>query len=397
MLTELYVKLVNDLLTEFSYPAYLAGLDYRLYKHVRGISVRISGYDDKQDELLTQILQTLSNPVIDVVRFEQSKDEIRRDLKNAGQNPPYRQTYAEIMNLLLTPYWSDEESLAALEPLNVEDLKKFIPDLLKQVSVVALAYGNVDRDEASTLAQTLQESLLKQAEPVAVERGRLLKLDGQNNYVRQLDIDNDDSALLVYVQADDKSYANRARFALLGQILESPFFEDLRTENQLGYIVFASPMPLLEVPGLAFAVQSPIADPIELQNHVERFITSYSDTLQNMSEEEFAKHKLGLLTGILQAERTPQEKAERYWTEIDREDYGFDSRQKLAVAVEAITKNDLVATYRQALLSKPQKRLVIRSIGNRHKEKFLAKEKDLQELLIADPSAFKQDRAAFPG
>jgi secreted Zn-dependent insulinase-like peptidase len=144
-------------------------------------------------------------------------------------------------------------------------------------------------------------------------------------------------------------------------------------------------------------VQSPIADPIELQNHVERFITSYSDTLQNMSEEEFAKHKLGLLTGILQAERTPQEKAERYWTEIDREDYGFDSRQKLAVAVEAITKNDLVATYRQALLSKPQKRLVIRSIGNRHKEKFLAKEKDLQELLIADPSAFKQDRAAFPG
>jgi secreted Zn-dependent insulinase-like peptidase len=268
---------------------------------------------------------------------------------------------------------------------------------LQQIEVVALAYGNVDRSEASNLARTLQESLLKQAEPAVVERGKLLKLDERGSYVRQLDIDNDDSVLLVYAQAEDKSYANRARFALLGQILESPFFEDLRTENQLGYIVFASPMPLLEVPGLAFVVQSPIADPIELETHVNRFIAGYSDTLKNMTEEEFARHKLGLLTLILQAEKTLQEKAERYWTEIDREDYDFSSREKLAAAVDAVTKEDLIATYDQALLSEPQKHLVIRSVGNRHKEQFMAKEKDLQERLIADPNAFKQDREAFPG
>ncbi|MFQ5760007.1 MAG: insulinase family protein, partial [Acidiferrobacterales bacterium] len=40
VLTQLYVMIVNDQLSEFSYPAYLAGLTYDLYKHVRGFAVR---------------------------------------------------------------------------------------------------------------------------------------------------------------------------------------------------------------------------------------------------------------------------------------------------------------------------------------------------------------------
>ena len=47
-LMALYVKTINEQLNEFSYPAALAGLSYRLYPHVRGVSVRLSGYQDKQ-------------------------------------------------------------------------------------------------------------------------------------------------------------------------------------------------------------------------------------------------------------------------------------------------------------------------------------------------------------
>ncbi|MEA3290761.1 MAG: insulinase family protein, partial [Pseudomonadota bacterium] len=52
VLTELYARMVQDQLTELSYPAYLAGLEYQLYRHSRGVSVRINGYSDKQQVLL---------------------------------------------------------------------------------------------------------------------------------------------------------------------------------------------------------------------------------------------------------------------------------------------------------------------------------------------------------
>lgn len=398
VLTELYTKMVNDSLSEFSYPASLAGLDYRLYNHSRGFTVRISGYDDKQEQLLTKILAQLKNSEFDEKRFMQIKDDTMRSLKNSRQNPPYRQVYSEIVTLLLTQSWQDEEKIAALEELTLADLNDFIPELFAEIDLAALAHGNINRPEALRLAQSLQQQLLSDTKPVSVARSRLLKIDDGSDYVRQLEIDNNDSALLVYFQGSDRSYASRARFSLLAQVLESPFFEDLRTENQLGYIVFASPFSLLEVPGLAFTVQSPIADPIELNTYVERFIDGYAETLAQMSEAEFMQHKQGLINRVLQADKTLQERSERYWTELDREEYQFDSRQQFVNAVQEIKQQDLIDTYRQVLLDKPRQRLLVRSIGNRHQQQFKDKQQQQSdEILIADPSVFKEDREAFSG
>ena len=69
--------------------------------------------------------------------------------------------------------------------------------------------------------------------------------------------EHDDEATLVYIQGHTKSLRERALAALLGQIIEPPFFDVLRTERKLGYLVFATTMTMFEVPGLGFAVQSP--------------------------------------------------------------------------------------------------------------------------------------------
>ena len=44
----LYTALLMDELNEFAYPARLAGLSFSFYKHAQGISLRMSGYNDKQ-------------------------------------------------------------------------------------------------------------------------------------------------------------------------------------------------------------------------------------------------------------------------------------------------------------------------------------------------------------
>jgi len=62
VLTKLFVRLVKEQLNEFTYPATLAGLEYSLYRHTRGITLRVEGYSDKQEVILTQILDVIKNP-----------------------------------------------------------------------------------------------------------------------------------------------------------------------------------------------------------------------------------------------------------------------------------------------------------------------------------------------
>ncbi len=184
--------------------------------------------------------------------------------------------------------------------------------------------------------------------------------------------------------------------SLTAQILSSPFYNDLRTDKQLGYIVFAASMPLLEVPGMVFIVQSPITDPIELETHIERFLLGYYESVARMSEADFEEHRQGLLARILEKEKRLRARSNRYWTELDRKNYKFNSREQLADAVRLITKDEFVKFYKRFLLSENRKRLVARSTGDQHKMEFAEKERAQKYIVIRDPDSFKEGKKYFP-
>ena len=395
VLTELYVELINDQLTEYSYPARLAGLDYRLYAHIRGFTVRISGYDSKQGLLLSRIAATLREPALKPERFELFKDEMHRKLRDASKDTPYTQALTEVRTLLVNPTWSDEQLLTALNSLEFQDLTRFVPRLLDKTQVLALSHGNVSETEALQLAKVLETSLLDATTPTSVPHGRVVKLTDNGRYVRQLDIDHGDSAIAIYFQGSDASFADRARFGLLAQILSSPFFQDLRTEKQLGYVVSASTLPLFEVPGIVFLVQSPLTDPLKLEKHVERFVVGYADNIAEMLDTAFERHKSALLTHILEKEKSLSERSNRYWSELDQEHYGFDSREQLAMAVEAMSKEEFGDFYSTLFLDENRARLVVRSFGSKQKVTAAHEEQDGGDTLIQDPQTFKEGKAFF--
>ncbi|HSS64049.1 MAG TPA: insulinase family protein, partial [Gammaproteobacteria bacterium] len=135
-LTRLYVAMVNDELNEFSYAANLAGLSYSLYKHIRGVTVRISGYSDKQDILLRQIIGALERPELDPQRFRILKQDLVRNIRNRRQNAPYDRALDELRDMLIAPQWSDEAQLSAAANVTLDQLRAFIPEFRRRMHVV---------------------------------------------------------------------------------------------------------------------------------------------------------------------------------------------------------------------------------------------------------------------
>ncbi len=394
VLTQLYVKLVNDSLNEFYYPAYLAGLKYDLYKHSRGFSVRVSGFHDKQRVLIDRIAAALIAPAISDAGFKLARQDLAENLMNTRREPPHRQAVIEVPKLLLHPHWTEERQLSHLQRLTIDDMRRFIPRLLEEIDVVVLAHGNLHRADAIALAGVLEKQLLTRSKPGKVPRSQVVKLSPGTDYLRPLVINHPDSAIAVYLQGADKSLGTRALVSLVAQVLSSPFYSDLRTDKQLGYIVYATALPLLEVPGIAFVVESPTADPAALQRNVERFLSGYADTVAQMSSTEFENHKQGLLTLLLQEDKTLRERSDRYWHEIDQQSYAFDSREQLAEAVGSITQARFVEFYRAFLLQATRRRLIVSNNGNAHARSPI--EPGPKRAVIDDPDVFKQNQAYFP-
>ncbi|ASP40317.1 peptidase M16 [Bacterioplanes sanyensis] len=344
LLAHLYARSVNEALNTFSYPAHLAGLSYDLSANDQGLRLLIGGYSDKQPALLEQILQTMTQLQVDDAAFERYKASLQRSLQNRLKNKPFELTLAELRQWLYRPSFNEQQLLAALPDISADDLRAFSDTFAQQLYSRIFVHGGVDQARAETIAALVEQYL--PANHTSIGLRDVLHIPN-GSWQKNLNLDHPDNAITLYVQGDDTSDATRARYALLGQILRAPYYQYMRTEQQLGYVVAAAPYPQQTVPGLIFVVQSPDTAPEQLVEHSEIFLRQFATTLADMSAEEFVNHQQGLTTRLLQAPKNMSEKAARHWSELSIGRQTFDTNSAIAKLVNDISKDDIVALYQQ--------------------------------------------------
>jgi len=364
--TALYLRLVREQLQEFAYPASLAGLDYELYPHSRGFTLRVSGYNDKLDRLLGKLVETLRTPTIDPARFAVEVDDLGREFENRAKDRSFRLASRALSRLLVKPSWTEGQRLAALRSMTPASLEAFAPKLLASLNAVMLVHGNVTASDAQKMAVAVRRVLTAPADIVAVPRASVVRMASGSRYRWEKPVEHSDSAISLYYQGRSRVMPERARMAFLRQILSAPFYLELRTRQQLGYVVFATGMSLIEVPGISFIIQSPGSPASELETRIRVFLDDYFSELQMMPDAVFERHRAGLLSRILESDKTLRERSNRYWREIDRRRLTFDSPARLAEAVRKVTKAELLSFYKAVLLGPEVREIAAWAVGTNH-------------------------------
>ena len=393
MLSTLLARMANDALDEFAYPAALAGQSYSLYRHRRGITARLSGWSDKQDLLLARIVSTLRALPLPPRRFEAEKTEYAHQLGNADERRPFRRAIGNVRELLLDPDWSNDALLEALETVEVEDLREYAARFFERGEIVALAHGNVTAEAAKALGGVLERELFGSMRPERVTHGRVVRLEPGVRHTRWLASDHEDHALAVYRQGRDRGLPERATMALLAQATGNRFFHELRTEREIGYIVFATSLQMLDVPGLALVIQSPSAPPEALHRHVDSFLDRSDAALRDMPPAVFERHRAAVERSLLEAETRLDQRTERYWGEIDRDHYAFDLRERLLDAVRAVTRDDLADAWRDLVTAPETARGVVVAVSNLPPPTSGRTFRGAEP--VADPGVFKRGQRYF--
>jgi len=395
-MSRLLILLMNDRLNESSYPALGAGLSYSLVPNSRGFDLSLSGYDNKMGLLLDTITTEVRQPQLQIERFSNMKIELLRELKNSQKVTPFRQLIGDLPASLFSPYWSDASIAEAVDSISFADLSLFTKEWLQGGKLEGLFYGNIHPTTTKRWATSVKYMLV--AGHGQVVGARVAKLSSSPELLRQnvsqevavkdkdvlkspvkqkaLVVDHNDKAAILYVQGVEDTLQDQASMVLLRQVLEASFYNQLRTEQQLGYIVFLTSMTIKEVPGSAFVVQSPSASVEQIQAAIDQFIGGSL----NLIVDDLSVFKQSVVTRLLEKPQQLASSASRYWQDILKEDESFSYRARLADAVERVSADQLRDYYQSTLLN-PQ-----------HKMWFVA---DKGESQSRQPLLFGQDQPVY--
>merc|ERR1719284_1431748 len=85
--------------------------------------------------------------------------------------------------------------------------------------------------------------------------------------------------------------ADRVKLLMLGKMISQPAYDELRTKQQLGYVVFAIMMPHLTTLQLVMIVQGAKKAPDDIDGRIESVLSNFAHTLHNVSMPEFQSWK----------------------------------------------------------------------------------------------------------
>jgi insulysin len=220
--------------------------------------------------------------------------------------------------------------------------------------------------------------------------------------------DHDENSCVVNVyQIGPMDIRTNAKLSLLLQLMREPAFNVLRTEEQLGYIVFSSIKTTADnIKNIMILIQSDSFDPIHVNERVENFLVTFrSKILTSMSEEEFQVNVNAVRESMLEKNKNLGEESSKHWGVITNRSYHFTRLQEIAEEVISLTKNDVMRFFdRHVLAESPYRRkLSVQIFGTAHDElleKLKTETPSKSEspcwTLIHDPDEFVRDNFAFP-
>ncbi|MEL7290949.1 MAG: insulinase family protein [Pseudomonadota bacterium] len=366
--TRLCVEMFLDSLATDTYQAEIAGMGYNMYAHQGGVTLTLSGFSQHQPELMKLILSRFAKRDFSQQRFTSIKQQLMRNWRNSAQDRPISQLFNALTGILQPNNPPYQVLLEALESIEVDELASFVDAILAELHVEMFVYGDWTKADALSLGNTLKDALRVKNQRYEEALRPLVMLGENGTFQREVVCDQEDSAILVYYQCDDTSAKSIALYSLANHLMSATFFHEIRTKQQLGYMVGTGNLPLNRHPGIVLYVQSPNAAPVDLIRSIDEFLNAFYMVLLELNEYQWHSSKRGLWNQIATPDTTLRGRAQRLWVAIGNKDIEFNQKEVVLAELKKLTRTDMIRFVVNELKPRMANRLIMHAQGNAHHE-----------------------------
>jgi len=349
---DIYSELFEFLMEEQMYPVYIAGVKYDYVMGLYGLFVSLKGYSEHMDGVFCYILEQYFNlQGMTENLFEINRKLHLRQLRNKDFDVCDHDM--SLRDLHLTHFdFHVEDRIKFAEQMNFEQFQEIIKNVHRNVYLRGLIHGNCTRENASNLMKNIRQVLQeRQSFSGSLTNYRLIKVPSNCISVIERKVVNPEetnSFVSVRFQVGPSIPENHAFLELLNHIAYEPYFDQLRTKEQLGYSVWSSFESTHGIMIFSYNVQSSTHDPKHVRGRIELFIfDTFLKIMDEMSEEDF-KRQIDSLISEKQAPRNNLREVTNalYW-EIKSHSYIWNRREVDIQFLEKMTKEKFMESYRR--------------------------------------------------
>jgi len=397
---DIFFKLMNKELSEFNYLGETSENSISLTSTMSSMIISVEGYTDCIENYINEYFKKMHD-IIDIEKIEEVHNKLSTILERMIQriNNFYLgnirdQTESKLKKILreITSVNKIEICQKFKESLENNAIPKefltTIKNIFKKVKFEWLIEGNMYFKDAEKIIIKIENELEKNfvGENIKnknkdilsineIRKQRIINLPEGIIYrynFSSKDKENESSTILIYFQIDNFHYndnnifnknkydeyiKNKCLLFMIHSIFYEHFYDELRTDQQVGYDVDLQMSNENDILGLYFFVSSSKYNPDEILDKINNFIIDNDiNDPDNFSDENYQSYKKSIITHFLQKPLTLEEEYNRDFSFISNRIYYFSLREDLInYTNNSMTKQDVIDFFNEYIYKKAKR------------------------------------------
>lgn len=342
--------------SKISFQAAVAGMGVDISPSRNSLMIESSGYAQHLPRLTEDYVREFAQMPLSQALLDQGRQRYFEALDAQKQAGSLAQAVHIFDRFETYPAYETEaerEAVAAITLADIENLRRRL--LNEATSMRVISVGNFSDSQVEKLTDTLQQHIKHSNH--SLHRSRYPEV---GNVARKIShtvtVPHEDNALSVlYIPNGYTHRESSIRANLLRRIISQWYFDDLRTDKQLGYHVGIDTHTIGQRSGLRFSVQSANTLLSEIMHHNQRFFQETLTKLEKLSDADFEQHRNAMLERLERKHESLHQEADGYMRDFTGHHRQFNSRQKGIDTLKKLSKADIITYYRQAVIDDGKK------------------------------------------
>lgn len=356
MMTKIFIYLINDALNELTYNASIANLNLVLSCENTYFNLVCNGFSDKLDKLLFMVLEKVLtyNVLEHYDRFVIAKEYFTKHLENSKLSQPINQAFNSLSTTLNKFTYAVDDRISAIKELTIGDLHNFVENrLFKELYFKFMCCGNETIKNVLEMSDRIVKLFSHKFNTipflnknnVCFKNETIILKNNMDVIAPIYNAKEKNIAVIKYYQIGNEptDYKVRALSGLFNTFASEPFFDQLRTKENFGYITQNTIVRKNNVTGLAFYVQS--TKSIDLvDKRINKFMADLCELITSTPEKDINTMIESNIQILLKKDNDFLDEASRNHNHI-LNDYEFDIKNKIIDAYKSLNKTDLIEFY----------------------------------------------------
>jgi insulysin len=357
-LLTLYEKSLKDFLEPALGEAAFAGTEVGIEATLEGLKITISGYGDSAPRFARYLAANLRGFALAPARFAAVKEAQLRTLRSYSQVEAYLLARDRRDALAREFHFLPPQLLGPTERAQWRDVQAFTRRFFARGKLEALVHGHLPPQAAAGVTRELAAKIAA-APGETLLRRRHVEIGPAESLTDVGEIDGVNSAFMTDYLLPDDSPATRAAAIVAANFLGEPFYAELRTRQQLGYIVGSSASASVRQRYFTFVVQSSGYAPDELRKRAEAYIATLPAQLAAVSDAKWQTLIAGARSALEAKPKSIEAKAGELFDNAYLFEGDWNRRQAALAALDTLTREKVAGLLSDAFSPERARRRVV--------------------------------------